>query len=1002
MEMIQFRQLTIRGKLVAALLVAALLVVAAASAAFVLFERLTLEARARQVMEPYAQLVSVGAEAAVAFSDSRRAQEILETLRANPQIVEAQIDLADERVLARYSIGPKPVLPHHPPIPGSIEIDPVMNQAILVQELQDGAHLYLVMNLNELNRQTRSALLAFAAGGGALLALVTLGLLAALQRVIVRPIATLAETVEQVRTRADYTQRVPTSGSDEVARLGDSFNAMMGAIQEREAVLHWLTIFQRTILDNVAYGIISATPDGMVTSFNPAAERLLGYAADELVGKQTPALWHDEEEVARHAQRLSEELGVTVAPGFEVFAARPRRNLPEENEWTFIRKDGGRVPVLLSVTALRSERGEIAGFVGLTYDLTERKRAEEEVRQSEEKYRTLIHKIQAAVIVHGADTKILTSNSMARELLGLTEEQLEGKTAIDQDWHFFREDGTAATQDEYPVNRVLASRKAIRNYVLGVHRSSGENNVWVLVNADPVFGKDGEFAQIIVTFIDITDRKRAEVELTRYKDHLEDTVQQRTAELLLARDAAEAANKTKSMFLAHMSHELRTPLNGILGYAQIMQRDKTLGENHVTALGVIRQSGEHLLSLIDDILDLARIETGRLELVESDIPLVKFLRIVAEIVGVRARQKGLEFFCDLAPDLPEGVRADERRLRQVLLNLLSNAVKFTDQGHVALRVKRIGLRVERVGPSRIAFVVEDSGIGIEESKQEKIFQPFEQAGDAQHQLAGTGLGLTISRQLVRLMGGDIVVESRVGEGSTFRFELELPEVAITSSAQLPAHIVTGYAGPRCKLLIADDVASNRAVLADSLAPLGFDIVEARDGVEALELARSSRPDLILMDIVMPRMDGVEAIRQLRGMPTFAHVPIVVLSARASGGDEARCLDAGANAFLAKPFDQDKLLAQIAVLLHLEWAVMPPTGEVQPNADTVESMVLPPAEEMQELHRLAQMGNMRDIVHYTEHIAGLDPTYQPFAAHLRQLAKGYQSKAILALIEEHLS
>jgi PAS domain S-box-containing protein len=198
---------------------------------------------------------------------------------------------------------------------------------------------------------------------------------------IARPIASLTEAIELVRARADYRHRVPASGTDEVARLGRNFNAMMAAIQERENDLHRLTLFQRTILDNVAYGIISTTPEGIVTSFNAAAVRLLGYTADEVVDKQTPQLWHDPEEVARYAQQLSEELDETILPGFEVFTARARRNLPEENEWTFICKDGRRIPVNLSVTALRDEGGLITGFVGLGYDLTERKRAEEEIYQ---------------------------------------------------------------------------------------------------------------------------------------------------------------------------------------------------------------------------------------------------------------------------------------------------------------------------------------------------------------------------------------------------------------------------------------------------------------------------------------------------------------------------------------------------------------------------------------------------------------------------------------------
>lgn len=859
MALIKFRQQSFRKKLILALFIAALLAVVAASAAFILFEHLSLESRARQVMEPYAQLVLVSAEAAVAFEDSERSQEILDTLRANPQILEAQINLLDGRMLARYSIRPNTALPQPLPSANGIYLD--RNTAVLVQSLQDNASLYLVMNLDELNRQTRNTVQVFAIGVVVLLATVALGLLAALQKSIVGPISTLAETVEQVHSHADYSQRVLIPGTDEVARLSQSFNAMMGAIQEREEDLRRLTLFQRTILDNVAYGIISGAPDGTITSFNRAAESLLGYTTDEVVSKQRPALWHDAEEIAQYALHLSEQLGETIAPGFAVFTARPQRNLPEENEWTFIRKDGTRVPVLLSVTALRTESGQITGFVGLTYDLTERKQAEDELR--------------------------------------------------------------------------------------------------------------------------------------RHKNQLEETVQQRTADLLLARDAAEAANKAKSLFLAHMSHELRTPLNGILGYAQILQRDELVGERKAAALNVIRQSGEYLQALIDDILDLSRIETGRLDFVLSNISLAKFLRGVTDIVSIKAQQKGLAFSCEPAPDLPQGIRCDERRLRQVLLNLLTNAVKFTDSGQVVLRVGR-------VGPSRFSFAVEDTGIGISPYNLELIFRPFEQAGDLHRRLGGTGLGLAICRQLVRSLGGEIVVESRVGEGSIFRFEVELEEANSSTSVLLnPMKVITGYNGTRRNVLIVDDVASNRAVLVDLLSPLGFGIIEACDGIEALELAQTKRPDLILMDIVMPKMDGEEVTHLLRQLPALAQVPIIALSASASNADETKCLEAGANAFLPKPVDQDELLAQMAALMQLEWIAVLGT-ELTPNPEEfTEILIIPPAAEIEELYRLALTGSMHDILQYAERIAGIDPNYQAFATHLRQLANGYQSKAILTFAEAHL-
>jgi signal transduction histidine kinase len=397
------------------------------------------------------------------------------------------------------------------------------------------------------------------------------------------------------------------------------------------------------------------------------------------------------------------------------------------------------------------------------------------------------------------------------------------------------------------------------------------------------------------------------------RSQAEEALRQAHAEAHAAKERAEVANQAKSAFLANMSHDLRTPLNGILGFAQILQWDRSLNERQQLGVSAIRQSGEHLLTLINDILDVAKIEAGKIEMFPTDFELDKFLQVIASIIRVKAEQKPeLKFVCDFAADLPEAIRTDERRLRQVLLNLLDNAVKFTDRGQVSLRVRF-------TPPSRLHIDVEDTGIGMSEEQVSRLFKPFEQVGDPQHRSGGTGLGLVISRQFVRLMGGDIHVKSRLGVGNLFWFEIDVP-ASRWSAPDAPSaeRIVVGYRGPRKKVLVVDDVPENRAVLVETLAHLGFDVAQATCGYDGLAQAQATQPDIVLMDIVMPDIGGLEVVRRLRKLAMLDAVPIIAISASATPEVETKAIAAGADAFLPKPVELKALVAQVGSLLELAW------------------------------------------------------------------------------------
>ena len=451
------------------------------------------------------------------------------------------------------------------------------------------------------------------------------------------------------------------------------------------------------------------------------------------------------------------------------------------------------------------------------------------------------------------------------------------------------------------------------------------------------------------------------------------------AKLQRAKEAAEAANLAKSRYVTGMSHELRTPLNSILGYAQILQKDTQIPGHRRDAIDVIRRSGEHLLGLIDGLLDIAKIEAGKLRLERGEVHLPELLDQVVKMFKVQAESKGLEFRFEGVEGLPMVVHADERRLRQILINLLANAVKFTDAGSVTLKVS-YQREIAR-------FEVIDTGIGISKQDLERIFLPFERSGSAkQRGDAGTGLGLAITRLLTELMGGEITVKSEPGAGSAFGVKLHLSRVDTPRTTPILEADITGYRGAVRRILVVDDQTTQRELLENLLLPLGFEVRQAASGAECLREAARFQPDAILLDIAMPDQDGWSVCRQLRAAG-LTKLPIIMVSANAYENDVEKQSAAGCSDFIVKPVLVTELMAKLEWHLGLQWIYR---GETEvPVPVRSGPLALPPAEHLAQLIELGAIGYVKGIHAKLDEIEHLDARYAPFAMELRELIRRFR-------------
>ena len=746
----------------------------------------------------------------------------------------------------------------------------------------------------------------------------------------------------------------------------------------------------RSLVETSSDWVWEVDPNTIYTYVSPKVKELLGYEPEEILGK-TPF------------DLMPETEAVKIRAEFDQITQKhqPFESLVNVNQ----HRDGHQIIIETNGVPILDRDNNWCGYRGINRDVTERQKHLALIQKNLALLQTIINATPDIIFVKDTEGRYQWANQALADLFSRTVADIIGK----RDRELFPESVSSKIEaDDRQIIELKASSTYEETIVV-----DGES-ISYLTTKTVYFDDSNNVLGIVGIARDINNFKETEAVLHQANLELEQRVDARTAELAKAKEAAEAANKAKSVFIANMSHELRTPLNSILGFAQILLQQSDLAEETHNQVATIYQSGKHLLTLINDILHLAKIEAGKLELHRENFNLLSFIDSLLAIIRVSAESKQLYLHYQAMSDLPAVVRGDETRLRQILLNLLSNAVKFTQTGGVTLKIGYVEdftaesqASIKSRSKRQIRFQIEDTGTGIESTKLAEIFLPFHQSFNPDVQSDGTGLGLTISQNIIKEMGSSIEVTSTPGKGSTFWFDLTLPEVEsqlLEEETKFDDNFPSDYRGLAPSILLVDDNHSSRSVLVSLFTTFNFPLWSANSGELGVELALQHHPDVIIFDYVLPGIDGAQMLEQIDRQWKLTDTLTICVSGfdlDRAADNPASAVDTIGDAFLHKPVDLTELLNLLEAHLEIEW-IYPPQSDVAPRptnpASDLNSIAIPPIDRLNLFVTLIKQGNIWELQQLAKQLQ-TQPEYEPFADRIIELAQRFQIKKLRHFIQQ---